>query len=198
MVVVERLAGIANLFGSSPEKRDALARLLTPADLPGSGWRKMSEKTWRTGAKGEQTDWAARAADAGSLTAFRSLQNRGVRQWVWSQMTPLVSVADAHAEFARIRERGVRNSGAVRVREEKEVAVDLFAGATRIWAHEQSTVGMIGPGSNKLIAAVVASTVIVVCSSGSPVVTWNSMAGFVAKLGQRIPADFGKGQSGTK
>lgn len=192
MVVVERLAAIGNLFGSSPEKRDALARLLTIADLPGSGWRKMSEKTWRTGSKGEHTEWADRAREAGSLTAFRSMQNRGVRQWVWSQMTPLVSVQDAHAEFDRIKERGVRNAGVVRVREEKDVAVDLFSGATRIWAHEQTTTGLAGTGSNKLLAVVVATSVIVVCSSGSPVITWSTMAGLAMKLGQRVPVDFGK------
>jgi hypothetical protein len=183
---------MANLFGSSPEKRDALARLLTVADLPGNGWRKMSEKTWRTGHKGEKTEWARRASEAGSLTAFRSLQHRGVRQWVWSQMTPLVSVEDAHLEFERIKERGVHNSGAVRVRDEKEVAVDLFPGASRIWAHEQTTMGLIGQGSNKLLAAAVGNSVIVVCSSGSPVVTWTTMAGLAGKLGQRVPRDFGK------
>jgi hypothetical protein len=191
-VVLERLSSIANLFGSSPERRDALARLLTPTDLPGSGWRKMSDKTWRTGAKGEQTEWALRAGEAGSLTAFRSIQNRGVRQWMWSQMTPLVSVPDAHAEFERIKDRGVSNRGAVRVQNEKDVAVDPFLGATRIWAHEQSTVGLAGPGSNKLLAAVVASSVIVVCTSGAPVLNWTTMAGLAAKLGQRVPADFGK------
>jgi hypothetical protein len=191
-VVLERLSSIADLFGSSPERREALARLLTPFDLPGSGWRKMSEKTWRTGAKGEKTEWALRAGEAGSLTAFRSLQNRGVRQWMWSQMTPLVSVTDAHAELERIKDRGVSNRGAVRVRSEHDVAVDLFSGATRIWAHEQNTVGLAGPGSNKLLAAVVATSVIVVCTSGAPVINWNTMAGLAAKLGQRVPADFGK------
>jgi hypothetical protein len=191
-VVVERLGALANLFGSSPEKRDALARLLTSTDLPGSGWRRMSEKTWRTGAKGELTEWGRRAGEAGSLTAFRSLQNRSVRQWVWSQMTPLVSVTDAHAEFERIKERGVSTGGAVRVHEEKDVAVDLFSGATRIWAHEQTVTGLFGQGSNKLLAAVMASSVIVICSSGAPVITWNAMAGFAVKLGQRVPVTFGK------
>jgi hypothetical protein len=191
-VVVERLAGIANLFGSSPEKRDALARLLTRDDLPSTGWRTMSQKTWRTGAKGERTEWARRAGDAGSLTAFRSLQNRGVRQWIWSQMTPLVSMADAHDEFERIKARGVSTGASVRVHDEKDVAVDLFSGATRIWAHEQTVTGLFGRGSNKLLAAVVASSVIVVCSSGSPVITWNTMAGFAVKLGQRVPVNFGK------
>ncbi|HEY4459158.1 MAG TPA: hypothetical protein VGN81_32895 [Pseudonocardiaceae bacterium] len=190
--MLERLSSMANLFGSSPERRDALARLLTPADLPGSGWRKMSDKTWRTGTKGEKTEWALRAGEAGSLTAFRSIQNRGVRQWMWSQMTPLVSVTDALAEFERIKDRGVSNRGAVRVQSEKDVAVDLFSGASRIWAHEQSTTGLAGPGSNKLLAAVVASSVIVVCTSGAPVVTWTTMAGLAAKLGQRVPADFSK------
>lgn len=191
-MVLERLSSIADLFGSSPERRDALARLLTPTDLPGSGWRKMSDKTWRTGAKGEKTEWALRAGEAGSLTAFRSIQNRGVRQWMWSQMTPLVSVTDAHAEFERIKDRGVSNRGAVRVQNEKDIAVDPFLGATRIWAHEQSTTGLAGPGSNKLLAAVVASSVIVVCTSGAPVLNWSTMAGLAAKLGQRVPADFGK------
>ena len=183
---------IARLFGTSPERHDALARLLNASDLPGSGWRRMSEKTWRTGSKGEQTEWSQRAGEAGSLTAFRSLQNRNVRQWVWSQMTPLVSVTDAHAELERLRERGVRSHGAVRVHDEKDIAVDLFAGATRIWAHEQNTMGLTGQGSNKLLAVVVASSVLVVCSSGSPIVTWNSMSGLAVKLSQRVPIDFGR------
>jgi hypothetical protein len=34
--------------------------------------------------------------------------------------------------------------------------------------------------------------VIVVCSSGAPVITWNAMAGFAVKLGQRVPVDFGR------
>lgn len=195
-MVVERLASIANLFGSSPERRDALARLLTPADLPGSGWRKMSDKTWRTGTKGEKTEWALRAGEAGSLTAFRSIQNRGVRQWMWSQMTPLVSVTDAHAEFERIKDRGVSNRGAVRVHNEKDVAVDLFVGASRIWAHEQNTTGLTGQGSNKLLAAVVASSLIVVCTSGAPIITWNAMSGLAVKLGQRVPVNFGKERNG--
>jgi hypothetical protein len=191
-VVVERLSALANLFGSSPEKRDALARLLTTSDLPGSGWRRISEKTWRTGSKGERTEWAERAGAAGSLTAFRSMQNRGVRQWVWSQMTPLVSITDAHAEFERIKERGVSTGASVRVHGEQDVAVDLFSGSTRIWAHEQTVTGLFGQGSNKLIAAVVASSVIVICSSGAPVITWNTMAGLAAKLSQRVPVAFGR------
>ena len=189
-MVVERLGAIANLFGSSPAKRDALARLLTSADLPGSGWRRMSEKTWRTGAKGPETEWARRAREAGSLTAFRSLQNRAVRQWIWTQMTPLVSMEDAHAEFEQIRERGLRTQGAVKVHSEKDVAVDLFAGSTRIWAHEQRVTGLFGNGTNKLLAAVVGTSVIVVCSSGTEVITWNAMAGLAIKLGQRVPTEF--------
>ena len=72
------------------------------------------------------------------------------------------------------------------------MAVDLFPGATRIWAHEQATSGLTGQGSNKLLAAVVSSTVLVICSSGAPVVTWNAMAGLAAKLGQRVPTQFAK------
>ncbi|HEV3361835.1 MAG TPA: hypothetical protein VG247_33910 [Pseudonocardiaceae bacterium] len=187
-MVVERLGTIANLW-SSPARRDALARLLTSADLPGSGWRKMSEKTWPTGAKGPATEWSERARAAGSLTAFRSLQNRGVRQWIWTQMTPLVSMADAHAELERMRERGLRTQGAVRVHSEKDVAVDLFAGSTRIWAHEQRVTGLFGNGTNKLLAAVVGTSVIVVSSSGTEVITWSAMAGLAVKLGQRVPTE---------
>lgn len=179
------------VFERRHAKRDALARLLTGADLPGSGWRKMSEKTWPAGTKGPATEWGRRAREAGSLTAFRSLQNRAVRQWVWTQMTPLVSMEDAHAEFEQIKERGLRTQGAVRVHSEKDVAVDAFAGSTRIWAHEQRVTGLFGNGTNKLLAAVVGTSVIVVCASGTEIITWNAMTGLAVKLGQRVPTDFG-------
>ncbi len=187
-MVVERLGFITTWFGRSPDKRDALARLLRGGDLPGSGWRLMSQRTWRTGSKGPDTEWGARARAAGSLTAWRSFQNRGVRQWVWLQMVPLTSVADAHAEFDLLKERGLRHQGArVRVLSERDVLIEPFAGSSRTWGYEQRITGLAGPGENKLLVAAVGSNVIVLCSSGAPVINWQSLAALAAKLGQRVP-----------
>jgi hypothetical protein len=187
-VVVERLGFLTARLGRSPAKRDALARLLRAGDLPGAGWKPMSQRTWPTGAKGPRTEWAARARAAGSLTVWRSFQNRSVRQWLWLQIVPLLSIADAHAEFKQIRERGLRHQGArVRVQSEKDVAIDPFPGASKIWAHEQQIVGLAGPGVNKLLVVAVGSNVIVACSSGAPVVNWQAMAGLAAKQAQRVP-----------
>jgi hypothetical protein len=187
-VVVERLGFITARFGRNPAKRDALARLLRAGDLPGGGWRPMSQRTWPTGAKGPATEWGARARAAGSRTAWRSFQNRSVRQWLWLQTVPLASIQDAHAEFEQIRERGLRNQGArVRVQREQDVAVDPFPGASKIWAHEQHIVGLAGPGVNKLLAVTVGSNVVVVCSSGAAVVSWQAMAGLAAMQAQRVP-----------
>lgn len=187
-MVVERLGFLTSRLGRSPAKRDALARLLRAGDLPGAGWKPMSQRTWPTGAKGPDTEWGARARAAGSLTAWRSFQNRSVRQWLWLQMAPLVSIQDAHAEFEQIKERGLRHQGArVKVRSERDVMVEPFAGSSKIWAFEQRITGLGGPGENKLLVAAVNSTVIVVCSTGAPVVNWQSMAALAAKLGQRVP-----------
>jgi hypothetical protein len=187
-VAAQRLRFLTALFGSNPDKRNVLARLLNPGDLPGSGWKAMSQRTWPTGDKGPATEWGERARALGGLTAWRSFQNRSVRQWLWLQVAPLATVSDANAEFDLIKERGLRNQGArVKVESERDIPVEPFAGASKIWAHEQRISGLAGAGVNKLLVAVVGSNVIVVCSSGAPVVNWQAMSGLAAKQSQRVP-----------
>lgn len=164
-----------------PGARRVLERVVTVHDLPGDGWRVMDERTWRTGVSGQATEWGRRARAVGSVTAWRSFE-LAARQWCWVQVAPLASESDALAAIEGVGDRLLGNlRGKAAVVRERDVQVDPFPGASRVWAHEQHTSGPTGPGVSKMLAAAAGTHLIVVCASGSPEWEWEAVSG----LGRR-------------
>lgn len=81
--------------------------LLTAADLPSGPWRQLDQRTWRTGAGDPSTGRARRAGEIGSVTAWRSFRHADRDGWLWEQVSPLASPADAGVALGDVAVLGV-------------------------------------------------------------------------------------------
>ena len=158
------------LVGSRVRRRAAdaeFASVLSVADLPGSGWRMTDERAWRTGRVGDDTEWSRRARDAGLLTAWRSFELDQAGRWLWVQVTPFVSDADAASALRAVPGRFLTNVRAeVTVTAGTDVEPLALRGQSAGWAHEQQTEGRGGKGIALYSAFVVDSTLAALAASG--------------------------------
>ena len=73
--------------------------LVNPTELPGGGWSIRSERSWRAGVSfagaRPYTDEGSRARQAGCVVAWRSFEDSSAPRWLWVEVVPLVSEADA-------------------------------------------------------------------------------------------------------
>jgi hypothetical protein len=144
--------GFAQL-GPKPGGKVVLAKLLTSEELPGSGWRKLDERTWRTGEIEKDAGWAVRARDIGSITAWRSFEQKSDFCWIWVQAVPLATAHDVGEAMATIPQRMLRNLHAevkVTASEDVTLADALVAGPT--WTHRRKTVGPMGERARPFIS----------------------------------------------
>ena len=180
-VVLRRLGFVVAQLAPKPGARRALARVVSEYDLPGSGWRVIDERTWRTGVCGRATDWGRRARAIGSVTAWRSFDLEAQR-WCWVQVVPLASEPDALAAVEGVGDRTLGNlRSEVTVISEQDVEISLFPGAGSVWAREQHTSGPTGAGVAKTLAAATGLHLIVVCASGSPEWEWDAVTGLARR-----------------
>ena len=81
------------------ERRWSKSTLLNPTELPGGGWSIRSERSWRVGVgfagARPHTDEGSRARRAGCVVAWRSFDDSTAPRWLWVEVVPLVSEADA-------------------------------------------------------------------------------------------------------
>jgi hypothetical protein len=171
-------------LGRKPGGRDLLRRLLSGDDLPGGTWRKIDERTWRTGAAAS-TPWGDRAREAGSVTAWRAFQDQAAHRWLWLQVTPLASALDARAALHEAGDRLIRNLRATLV-DESDIDIEPFAGASAVWAHEYQTAGPDGPGTTRTLAGAVEDFVVCVCVAGQPAWDWPSVSDLAALQARRL------------
>jgi hypothetical protein len=151
-VVVRRLRFAAAQLGPKPGRRAALAQLIDTADLPGPGWERMDERTWRAGKADRDAIWARHARQAGSIACWRSFTQRR-RRWLWAQAIVLPSAEDARAAFDTIPEAGLSNLRArVTVVAEHDVPAPVIAGASIAVARQQLTDGPGGAGRVLLLS----------------------------------------------
>lgn len=85
-------------LGSPKSRNLTISSLLGPADLPESGWRIFSEKSWRTGRMGEASERRLRARRAGTFSALRSLEHPATMKLILVRAVPMASEADAILE----------------------------------------------------------------------------------------------------
>lgn len=168
--------------GVRPDRR-ALRHLLNVSDIPNGAWRVLDERTWRTGSRDNDSEWAKNARASGSTTAWRSFQDADSDRWVWLQVTPFASPADAIAAMEYIpnglvKNRRTRGSAFV------ETAVDgvEVPGASRVWAREMRSSGPAGESFTWLLVVSRGGTVVVAGASGSPTAwTWPAVVDLVVK-----------------
>ena len=169
MGALRRLRWVKATLGSKPGAETVLAALLSRGDLPSGRWKQLDERTWRTGEAGPETPWATRARDVGSVTAWRSFEDRDATRWVWCQLTPLASPEDAASALGDLPSRVLVNLRTeVNVVASTDVAPPVLPGAEHVWAHEQTTTGPNGEGVVRYLAGTVGEKLFVLCSSGGP------------------------------
>jgi hypothetical protein len=166
MSITRRLRwGIAQI-GAKPVGAD-MARLLAADSLPGNGWKVLDERSWKTGASGGNEPWAQRAREANLQTAWRSFEQESMQRWLWVQVIPLLSEADALAALEAAPSRFLANTRAkVKVTSSEDIEPLPLRGQVAGWAHQQVTSGPKGAGVSLYAAFVVGSTLSVIAASG--------------------------------
>ena len=178
--MIQQLRFLRAQLGPKPGSRAHLARLLSGDDLPGGTWRRIDQRTWRTGVT-SSTPWGDRARATGSVTAWRSFRDQAGGRWLWLQVTPLASAEDASTAVDEVGSVLLRNPRATaRLVSEKDVDIEPFTGASKVWAHEYCTEGRDSPGTSLLLAGAVDVFVIAVAASGQPAWDWQSVSDLAA------------------
>lgn len=176
MAFSRRLQFAAAQIGRKPDKARVLAMLVEPHDLPGERWAVLDQRTWRTGQTPNPSEAAMRARNAGSITAWRSFEQKGASRWLWAQVTPTVSDEDARAFIVDLPSRFLKNLHAkVVVTSEHDVEDVEIPGADDVWCYEQATTGKLGD-SIAMYAAGRVGTLVFALSASSPAGGWDWQA----------------------
>lgn len=193
MPLPRRLKFAAAQIGGKPGKEQVLSLLIEPPELPGAGWFVIDERTWRTGQTDNPSAAATRARNAGSISAWRSFEQKSHSRWLWVQITPTVSEADAQQLVRDMPNRFLKNSRAeVVVKAERTVKDRAIPGAQNVWCYEQDTTSKKGDSVAKYVAGTVGVVVFVLAAS---VMTdgwaWDEVIGVAATQARRLPGGFG-------
>jgi len=132
-------------LGRKPGKKASLRMLLDVEDLPGEGWRRLGESSWRTGTGGIRSDGLKRAREAGSISAQRRFR-RGDLQRMTIVIVPFASAADAKALETELR-AGVIPYHPSKWKVASETIADYREGMLSLenpWAIEQRLEGTSG------------------------------------------------------
>lgn len=127
-------------WGYKPGAREVRRRAMTKLDLPGRFWRRVDQRTYRTGYAHEDATWAVNARSVASVSAWSAFVNRRNRMYLQVQLVPLASVDDAPEalEAALAGElNNFRNRAATLSTDEVELGQDAVVGATNLTATER-------------------------------------------------------------
>jgi hypothetical protein len=164
--MLRRLRWAAAQFGAQ-DRRGTTAMLLTPADLPGEGWRILDERVWRTSG-GEPVVGDNRQGAARTITAWRSFEQTPQQRWLWTQATPFTSNDEAALRLTAVPDRLMRNLRAdVRVTAAGEPGPLTIPSVQHAWAREEVTAGPRGEGIALYVAWVYGDVVSALACSGS-------------------------------
>jgi hypothetical protein len=187
--MMQRFRFVRAQIGPKPGGAAILARLLSGDDLPGGPWRRIDQRTWRTGVT-SSTPWGDRARAAGSVTAWRSFRDQARGRWLWLQVMPLASAQDARTAVDAVGDMQIRNLPArARLVTENDAGVEPFAGASKVWSREYHADGPDGPGTTLMLAGAVGDYVMVVSASGRPAWDWPSVSDLAAAQARRLTQD---------
>lgn len=193
--MASRLRFVLGQLGIKPAAHQSLARLLDAADLEANGpsgvadpqrWRRLDQRTWRTGAVADPQPWQAAARAAGSVTAWRSLQAGPRPQSLWVQWSPMASAAGAVEALAAAANpaSGIRNTGAtVESVELLSVPPPAISQADRVTATEERTTG---PDPVRMLRCVAGRHLVLLCASGGEW-DWSTLATLAQLQLSRLP-----------
>lgn len=99
MIAVQLLVG---QIGSSSKRQKALNRVLTETELPGTGWKKIGERSWRTGLAKPLSGTSRRALMAGGFNVLRHFRSRELQKWLFIQIWTCSSPEDASVLAPRL------------------------------------------------------------------------------------------------
>ena len=185
----KRLRFAAAQLGPKPGKAHALSLLLVPADLPGDGWRAVDERVWRTGTTNPDLDWARRAREAKTLTAWRSFEQASPNRWLWTEAITCASAEDAAAALRDVPHLMLRNLRAnVTVTSEGDVGGHSIAGINNQWIYEQLTTGPDGDNAVRYVGGTEGLIVFVSAfsSTGRSGWSWDDIDGVVESQALRV------------
>jgi hypothetical protein len=183
---------IVSQFGPRANKQFSRSITLDVDELPGSGWKLLARRQWRTGAKGRpHNDVTHRARKVATFSTWKSFEQTESRRWVWIEVIPVRDSSDAVELIPNLRSILVANSRpeARLISEERTRPTDLVLDS-ETWTFEQLTEGPQGKGSMRLIGSHVDNVVyMVACSAFEPGWTWPEVAQIAALEASKISAE---------
>jgi hypothetical protein len=148
-----------------------LAALIEANDIPGGGWVRKAQRSWRTGTVGTPSEEATRAAAVGSITAWKAFEQRSESRWAWLEVIPFVSSQDAASALPHLMDKSIANPS-VRIEHESPVDDVALPPELAARAYEQQTDGPAGPGNVKYMFAQVGKYALIVNCSASVKNAW--------------------------
>ena len=180
---------IMSQFGSRENKRLSDSLAIDVHELPGTGWKLVAKRQWRTGARSRpQNEVTQRASEIGTFSTWKSFELTVNQRWVWIEVIPVCSSLDAITLIPDLRSILVTNSKsrATLVEENQNQRTGLIFDS-ETWTYEQLTEGPEGTGSMRLIGSHVENVVyIVACSAFEPSWTWSEVAQIAALEASKI------------
>ncbi len=194
--MVSPLRFVLGQLGAKPGARESLARLLDAPDLDAHAltgadsqrWRRLDQRTWRTGGVAHPQPWQAAARAAGSVTAWRSLQAGPRPQWLWLQWSPLASAAGAAEALTAAADPALALRNVHAEVESTELRVlqpaPVVAGADRVSATQEHTTG---PDPVRTLRCTAGRHLVLLCASGGGW-DWPAVAALAEEQLRRLPA----------
>jgi hypothetical protein len=165
LAMMRRLRWVAAQIGAK-DRRGTTAMLLTPADLPGEGWRVLDERVWRTSGGKPVGDERPRASR--TITVWRSFEQPPQQRWLWTQATPFTSTDETVRRLATVPERLMRNLRAdVRLTATVEPEPPKIPNVQHAWAREDATTGPRGEEIAFYVAWVYGDVISMLACAGS-------------------------------
>lgn len=153
---------------ATEEERTAwsFSLLLTPDELPGSGWTVVEERSWPTGGLDATSETGRRALEAGGITAWRRFAD-GQGHEAWVEVVPYATADDARVARVRVPTYfvGVAPPGGTVV-EELVVADRRVEGLDGPWILDKTTSGPDGGRRARTVAGAVGTVLVLTCMAG--------------------------------
>ena len=154
-------------LGRKPKREESFAILIDKDQLAGDHWRKIDERSWRTGVSESESAEIARAKEFGSITAWRSFEQPSLKRWLWVEVIPFETPEDAIVGASLIGQNLLSNSrSSSQLLTENPVADSRFGPLGIVWAVEQNVSGQLGTGSVFLLSGASANVVFAMSLSG--------------------------------
>jgi hypothetical protein len=183
-----RLKFVVSQAGIKSGKKASLAMLLDVEDLSGGGWKKLDERTWRTGSSESDTERSNRAREIGSITAWRAFERHNSDQSFWVQLVPFASRSDAETAVRDTRENLLPNLRQnVTIASEQSPQDVAIVAVENPWIYEQHTVTDSGQSCTKIVSGRIEQIVMVIaCSGTGEGWTWPEVQAVISSQSEKV------------